>query len=1078
MPEIRDPFDPIYDEDPRDPFSSIYDPEPLGAGALISDIGAEIADAPTHALGAIGRIWEGIDPEEIWGARNLADEWIAESEQAAHKRATREGQARPYFSGWGPTREDIAGGGASLGASGASMIAGLGAGLATGAAAGPIAGYVAGAAGTAGTAYRQSGNEFLRRAVGMASQAAMEETGREMTPEEKMQVANEFIPFAEKHGLWEAGTETASNVLGFKILATPLKRIFGDRVVTNFLGKSAAILGEELPAETINYIGQKNNEIEAGLSKEEKREWNKLDSYSEGFHEILYPTLLTTGVMGGAIGTGTAIYRAGKQGKETATEEEERMAAQIERSKELEKEKIAQRQVEAAVTQAPTVEAAGEEANTSIEAAWREPQELTGRERIRRRRAIEQVPTEPVEEPVSRETLEVAATPEETEVVAQRNIDRILKKRSAQQAGITPEEIRELLLSRKPAPKTAVSNEAEISLEQERKIMERQRARRIDRLQRIEKAIQQEKTTQIPAPTVEDEATAPTPAQIEAGNYKKKHVRHHGFDISIENTAGSVRRSKPGAKKEWAQEMAHDYGYLRGTTGRDKDRVDVFLGNKVDDETLPIFVVDQVNPDTGKFDEHKVILGAATEQEARDTYLANYEPGWQGLGNVTEMSPEVFKEWARDSEATKRPAAEYETTLTDISPTGERAPDTGARVLEVGGNPFSNLSKRHPGLEQGYSGLDVPSKRAVVSDVVGLLHNDEIFRSVVPSVPVDMMNAFIGKEFSADDILSNKSVFINNLTANEDSPISASIIDYLVSLPALRSTENRPLDVRGTTANRGAAVGARKSGTQSTLKSPVTSGTTETTRLTGRSGPITGESLAADFAVQTKPPEGEKHAEKVYQDEGRIQRRRTQRKSRKREGRKDIQQSKETRTKARDAESARKEKARKAEIEEPPFGGVQAPKEDIAQEITRTGFNLGGNEWNTRVWIADIVESLPNRSVAEIHETLLRLSDEGKAVLYPLDDPREKFKRDRDAEMIVGGEPAHLVYFEAPQEGPRTLRERPKSVEKFLVSLPAQQVIDDKTGEQIEVTGEQLNNLYQDYNQRVDALKRVLDCIG
>ena len=29
------------------------------------------------------------------------------------------------------------------------------------------------------------------------------------------------------------------------------------------------------------------------------------------------------------------------------------------------------------------------------------------------------------------------------------------------------------------------------------------------------------------------------------------------------------------------------------------------------------------------FDEHKVMLGFDTEQEAKDNYLANYEKGWQ-----------------------------------------------------------------------------------------------------------------------------------------------------------------------------------------------------------------------------------------------------------------------------------------------------------------------------------------------------------------------------------------------------------------------------------------------------------------
>jgi hypothetical protein len=36
-----------------------------------------------------------------------------------------------------------------------------------------------------------------------------------------------------------------------------------------------------------------------------------------------------------------------------------------------------------------------------------------------------------------------------------------------------------------------------------------------------------------------------------------------------------------------------------------------------------VFVVDQVNPRTGEFDEHKVMLGFDTLEEARAAYLAN-----------------------------------------------------------------------------------------------------------------------------------------------------------------------------------------------------------------------------------------------------------------------------------------------------------------------------------------------------------------------------------------------------------------------------------------------------------------------
>ena len=93
----------------------------------------------------------------------------------------------------------------------------------------------------------------------------------------------------------------------------------------------------------------------------------------------------------------------------------------------------------------------------------------------------------------------------------------------------------------------------------------------------------------------------PTEAQKEAGNYKKGKVRLHGLDISIENPKGSTRKGKDQDGKEWSSEMKHHYGDIKGTTGADGDSIDVFIGDKP--ESQKVFVVDQIDPKTGEFDE-------------------------------------------------------------------------------------------------------------------------------------------------------------------------------------------------------------------------------------------------------------------------------------------------------------------------------------------------------------------------------------------------------------------------------------------------------------------------------------------
>ena len=154
----------------------------------------------------------------------------------------------------------------------------------------------------------------------------------------------------------------------------------------------------------------------------------------------------------------------------------------------------------------------------------------------------------------------------------------------------------------------------------------------------------------------------PTEAQKAAGNYKMEHRRVDGYNISIENAKGSVRRGTEADGKPWETTMQNDYGYIRGTEGVDGDHIDVFLSDTP--EEGDVFVVDQVNED-GSFDEHKVMYGFPTEQAARDAYLSNYEPGWTGLGAITHVSKDEFKKWIQSSRRKTKPFAEYKSVKKD-----------------------------------------------------------------------------------------------------------------------------------------------------------------------------------------------------------------------------------------------------------------------------------------------------------------------------------------------------------------------------------------------------------------------------
>jgi len=150
----------------------------------------------------------------------------------------------------------------------------------------------------------------------------------------------------------------------------------------------------------------------------------------------------------------------------------------------------------------------------------------------------------------------------------------------------------------------------------------------------------------------------PSDAQKEAGNYKKGHVNFAGFDITIENPRGSERSGTDKTGKEWTRKLNNTYGYFKRTKGKDGDQIDVFLGDNPDSDN--VFIIDQVNPEnSAEFDEHKVMLGFDTEDDARQAYFSNYEPGWKGLRDITEVSKEKFKEWLDSGTRKLKPFTQY-----------------------------------------------------------------------------------------------------------------------------------------------------------------------------------------------------------------------------------------------------------------------------------------------------------------------------------------------------------------------------------------------------------------------------------
>ncbi len=135
----------------------------------------------------------------------------------------------------------------------------------------------------------------------------------------------------------------------------------------------------------------------------------------------------------------------------------------------------------------------------------------------------------------------------------------------------------------------------------------------------------------------------PTAKQKRSGDYDKGSFDWNGQKIVVETPAGAIRKGK-----NFENLLQHSYGYFDGTEGNDGDPVDVFIGSRLDSPN--VYVIDQYAPETGEFDEHKVVIGVDSMRDAQAIYEMSYDPDWNGMGTVGWTDVPSFLDWLRNGD--------------------------------------------------------------------------------------------------------------------------------------------------------------------------------------------------------------------------------------------------------------------------------------------------------------------------------------------------------------------------------------------------------------------------------------------
>lgn len=154
----------------------------------------------------------------------------------------------------------------------------------------------------------------------------------------------------------------------------------------------------------------------------------------------------------------------------------------------------------------------------------------------------------------------------------------------------------------------------------------------------------------------------PTPEEITTNEYPKGKVDIEGVPVVIETAKGELRQNKRGGEP-WSVIMPATYGDIEGTIGADGDPIDVYVGESPKSER--VWIIDQIDPKTKDFDEHKTFVGFSTPEQVLAAYDASFSDGSGPTrrGRVTEMKRSEFDAWIKSGD-TKKPVG-YEKPTDD-----------------------------------------------------------------------------------------------------------------------------------------------------------------------------------------------------------------------------------------------------------------------------------------------------------------------------------------------------------------------------------------------------------------------------
>lgn len=127
-----------------------------------------------------------------------------------------------------------------------------------------------------------------------------------------------------------------------------------------------------------------------------------------------------------------------------------------------------------------------------------------------------------------------------------------------------------------------------------------------------------------------------------------KLYEHRGVVFTLESAPGDMRPKYLANGTKVMCPVQSYYGDIPNTTGADGDPIDVYIAPPdVFTDSDQVVILNQKDPNTGEFDEHKLFIGYPDADTLKSMYCAGY-PGDSGkdrIGGLSSVSYETALDW-------------------------------------------------------------------------------------------------------------------------------------------------------------------------------------------------------------------------------------------------------------------------------------------------------------------------------------------------------------------------------------------------------------------------------------------------